>query len=77
MIYWIAESWDNPKCDSIKKSWKSLWPDITNAGCYTLTEEPTETDEIMKQLGYGEAEANDVSQWVTTGKDYGHQNYRQ
>lgn len=65
-IYTIAASWDELKPDTLRKSWRKLWPAVM------IENEPTEdgqndTQEIVKDLQtlVPNVPANEVEKWVT------------
>lgn len=65
-IYTIAASWDELKPDTLRKSWRKLWPEVMTE--IEQTEDgKNDTQEIVKDLQTLEpnVSANEVEKWIT------------
>lgn len=66
-IYTLAASWDELKPDTLRKSWRKLWPQVMIENDQTEYEQNNDTQEIVKDLQTLEPNipASEVEKWIT------------
>ncbi|KAF2890091.1 hypothetical protein ILUMI_16082 [Ignelater luminosus] len=65
-IYTIAESWEELKPDTLRKSWRKLWPEVMTESDQIEDEQNYDTQEIVKDLQTVQVNvpANEVEEWI-------------
>lgn len=65
-IYTIAAAWDELKPDTLRKSWRKLWPQVMTENEHTEDEQNNDALEIVKDLQTLEPNvpANEVEEWI-------------
>ncbi|VEN43486.1 unnamed protein product [Callosobruchus maculatus] len=66
-IYTIAASWDELKPDTLRKSWRKLWPEVMTETDQTEDQQNNDSQEIVKDLQTLDPNvlASEVEDWIT------------
>ncbi|GBN67177.1 hypothetical protein AVEN_185694-1 [Araneus ventricosus] len=68
VIYWVSESWDNVTQNCLVKSWKKLWPNLTDSN--KVEQREANKIEILRLIkcitGCEDATEHIVTEWLSS-----------
>lgn len=70
VVYWVAESWDDIKTETLKKSWNKILKKENNS-CNTTDEHDLVLARLIRKLpGREQSNENDVSEWLNSDEQF-------
>ncbi|KAL4702320.1 hypothetical protein ACJJTC_006926 [Scirpophaga incertulas] len=66
-IYTIAASWDELKNETLRKSWRKLWPEVMNENDQVDNDQNSDTQIIVKEVQTLDPNvtSNEIEEWIT------------